>query len=202
MSPNKIALCVITAAAYLSVGSKANAAYTVTFEQVGSDVVATGGGTIDLAGLTFSTSGGSTAAVGPAIGLVSTGPTAEIPADIYSGFVGPSSFGPTPEPVFPFATASSGSGGIVGVASQQDDLFVPAGYTSGSSLSDTSTWSDTTIGGLGLTPGTYTWTWGSGLTADSFTLNIDAAPVPEPASIAILGIPAALTLFRRRRVRV
>ena len=68
-------------------------------------------------------------------------------------------------------------------------------------LSDTATWDDTTISGLGLTPGTYTWTWGSGATADSFVINIP--PVPEPTTLTLLG--SALfglgVVYLRRRAK-
>jgi len=39
-------------------------------------------------------------------------------------------------------------------------LVLPTGYTSGSALTTSETWNNTTLAGLGLTDGTYTWTWG------------------------------------------
>jgi hypothetical protein len=54
------------------------------------------------------------------------------------------------------------------------------GYVSGHALADTMTFDNTTFTGLGVTPGTYEWTWGSGLTADSFTLQIGPVAVPAP----------------------
>jgi hypothetical protein len=77
-------------------------------------------------------------------------------------------------------------------------LVVPEGYVSGSQLSDTDTYFDETIAQLGLAPGIYNYTWGSGATADSLTINIGV--VPEPASVAVVAIPALALLRRRRRV--
>ena len=44
-----------------------------------------------------------------------------------------------------------------------------------------------TFASIGLSPGTYAWTWGSGIDADSFTVEIGPA-VPEPASALSVGI--------------
>jgi PEP-CTERM motif len=53
-------------------------------------------------------------------------------------------------------------------------------------------------GDLGLTPGTYTSNFGTAADADSFTLQID--PIPEPASMAVVGVGlASVAAVRRRR---
>jgi hypothetical protein len=49
--------------------------------------------------------------------------------------------------------------------------------------------------------GTYRYTWGTGPTADSFTVQIGPVAVPEPASLPVFGLPAALLLLRRRTAR-
>ena len=55
------------------------------------------------------------------------------------------------------------------------------------SLSGSATWDSQTFSSLGVTPGTYKWTWGSGANADSFTLNIGTAGiVPEPSTWAMM----------------
>jgi hypothetical protein len=78
-------------------------------------------------------------------------------------------------------------------------LYVPLGYKSGGLLSDTAIFDNTTIAKLGLTPGTYTWTWGSGADADSFV--VDVASVPEPATWAmmILGFAGIGFMAYRRK---
>ena len=48
-------------------------------------------------------------------------------------------------------------------------LAVPQGYLTGA-ISGTSTFNNATFASLGITPGTYTWTWGTGMHADSFTI--------------------------------
>jgi PEP-CTERM motif len=61
-------------------------------------------------------------------------------------------------------------------------------YVSGSPLSETSTYLGATFASLGVTPGQYVYTWGSGDHADSFTINIGASPVPEPSTWAMMLI--------------
>jgi hypothetical protein len=69
-------------------------------------------------------------------------------------------------------------------------------------LSDISTFDGATLAGLGVTDGTYVWTWGTGADADSFTLQIGPPPtgVLEPASLALFcaGV-VGLGLIRRKR---
>jgi hypothetical protein len=168
----------------LGIAPEANAAYIVTLQQVGSSVVATGSGTLDLTGLSLTSAGDTTqAGINPAFGLINTGPTSSATVDIYTGITGPTSFGSG----F-FTPASSGSGAPVDIQGFDDLLLVPGGYVSDGSLSDTATYSSQTFSSLGVTPGTYEWTWGSGATADSFTVQIGpATAVPEPSSLALLG---------------
>jgi hypothetical protein len=86
--------------------------------------------------------------------------------------------------------ADSGSGDFVGVFDGAD-LVVPSGYSSGT-LSDTSIYHNATFTSLGVTPGAYVWTWGTGEDADSFTLDIKAAKAgPEPASLTVLALGLA-----------
>jgi hypothetical protein len=49
-------------------------------------------------------------------------------------------------------------------------IDVPSGYVSNTALSDSATYNDETFAHLGVTPGIYTWTWGTGLENQTFTL--------------------------------
>jgi hypothetical protein len=79
-------------------------------------------------------------------------------------------------------------------------MHVPSGYTSGSSLSDSDTFDSTTISALGLTPGTYTYTWGSGGNADSLTVDIQGA-APEPGTVCLLSVGVLALALNGVRMR-
>jgi hypothetical protein len=179
----------------------AQAAYVVTLQEVGSNVVATGSGSIDLAGLTgVNPGGGFFADTGINGREIATGPVNVFePVDLFSGFTGPSAFG-SASGVFPSPSSGTGDPVAINGASPQT-LVLPAGYLSGGPLSSTSTWDAATFASLGVTPGTYEWTWGTGVHTDSFTLQIGpVAAAPEPASLALFGVGlAGLGMVVRRR---
>jgi hypothetical protein len=167
--------------------------YTVTLQQVGPNVVATGSGAIDLTGLTFSTFAQSDFPSSPAIraatapfgnrtlsAFINTGPTSSN-VDTYVGASGPGGFG---SPVT--TSASSGSGDMVGINVGGTDfegfplgnlLNVPKGYVSGTALSDMAIYGGATLAILQVIPGTYVWTWGAGAN-QNFTLQILSAILP------------------------
>ena len=168
--------------------STARASFTLNFEQVGNDVVATGSGTVDLAGLTSQGGATEVGKVWPSFPLhgsiVVAGGTNDASVTFYTSLIGPSSVGSGNS-----ISATSGSGDMVGIIAGYG-IYVPSGYVSGSELSDTATWFNKTIANLGLTPGTEMWTWGSGPTSDSFILNVGT--VPEPASLTLFGVGGLL----------
>jgi hypothetical protein len=176
-------------------GGRADAAVVINDEQVGSNVVATGSGTIDLTDLTYSFYGTGVSYVDPYYGIIVLGTPTQI-GDVYRGFSGPASFGTGGS-----TSASSNSGDILGIAASSNEIAVPQGYVSGSPLSGSETYDNATIAGLGLNLGTYVWTWGTGNESDSFTVNIGVASVPEPSSLVLAGTAAlaGLGLWTRRR---
>ena len=184
-------------AATLSVAAalspSAHAAYTLTFLQQGPDVVATGGGSFDLTDLTLAVGISSRALVFPVAGTTWTGPAASTDGDVYGDSIGPGEFGSGG-----LTFADSGSGDLVGIFNG-GGIVVPSGYVSGA-LSGTATWNNATFTDLGVTPGTYVWTWGTGADADSFTLQIGPAAIPEPASLTVLAMSlAGLGMVLRKR---
>ncbi len=152
----------------------AHAAYTITIEQSGANVVASGSGTINTAALTIPLNSSN---IPIARNMNSTNATVVVGGggniDQYKTISSPSNFGSTTSTV---ATANSGTGSAFGVNGKSTSLYVPTGYVSGTAISGTSQWNTTTLGTLKLTPGTYTYTWGSGANADSVTVKILGSP--------------------------
>jgi hypothetical protein len=147
--------------------------FNVTLLEVGSDVVMSGSGLMNLTNLTSigSTYLGSTIAPAAArfvCGATGTGPTPN--SDRYTGSTlsTPSNFGP-----FGQTSATSSTGDVFGISftGLGSAVTVPVGYTSGF-LSGTSTYAGKTFATLGVTPGTYTWTWGTGSNVSTMILQI------------------------------
>jgi hypothetical protein len=181
-------------------GKAANASVVFTLEQVGPDVIATGTGMINTVGLTLVGSFSAPDQVAPAFGALLIGQGAAY--DAYVGMTGPSGFGPGSQ-----TTASSATGDYVGFQEIGGGfVLVPIGYVSGDPISGNATFSSTTLSALGVTTGTYTWTWGTGSTLDSLTLYAGVpAPtaVPEPASLALLalGLMGTAMPYARKKLR-
>ena len=174
-------------------------AYTVTLEQMGADVVANGSGAINLTGLAFF-GGGSffITTLIPSLGRISTGPPPSGlgSVDLYRVFSGPANFGSGGQHN---ATESLSSGNFVGIQASVNELFVPHGYMSNSALSSSATWTGATFASLGVTPGTYVWSWGTGLPNQNFTLIIGGAGVPDGGSTVSLLSFGLLGLAALRR---
>jgi hypothetical protein len=165
-------------------GGKAEASVLINIFQTSGGVVVAGGGAIDLTGLQFDRSPivGATGLLWPSTASVVTG--TDVDVDVYKTASGPTSFGSGG-----FAGGSNGSGDAFGI--YQGEVVVPLGYMSGSPLIGSATFAGQTFKSLGLTPGTYVYTWNSSPVPAAFqddSLTVNIAPIPEPATWAMMAL--------------
>ncbi|WP_295429957.1 PEP-CTERM sorting domain-containing protein [uncultured Thiodictyon sp.] len=164
----------------LGVAAPSQASLLFTLQQVGSDVVASASGSANLGGLAATATTNLAALLWGDYGLLGLGSTTLTSVNVWDAITGPTNFG-----VGGNYFGSSGSGTPVGFYGGGGSLYLPSDYVSGTALSSTSTWTGVTFSSLGVTPGTYDWTWGTGGNADSARLVIGDAP--EPATLALLA---------------
>jgi hypothetical protein len=149
--------------------SGASGNFNVLISQVGPDVVWNGSGSFNLAALTSagpSTVGGGYNSAG---GAWAIGPVVTV--DTYSGTISnPGAFGTSQ------ITVTSNTGSTFGILPGGGGrlLYVPSGYISNTTISGTSTYANQTISSAGLTPGTYTWSWGSGGNTSTLVMTISS----------------------------
>ena len=100
-------------------------AYVVMLEEVGSDVVATGSGPINLTGLNFVGASTDQSQIIPDIGAIVTGPAAATSFTRYSGYTGSPKFGDRQSRSLPIAAAetSSAYSGLKMLLSCQTTMF-------------------------------------------------------------------------------
>ena len=180
--------------------TRASGAFVFTISPVGSDVLVNGSGSFNLSGLqiTVPSASGFRGSIAPFFNGLFTG--SSILVDEYRGssvpITGPVNFGSSGQTLstidFGPAVGIRGPSPFTGSGGA---LYLPTGYISGTQLVSGSTYANHTLATLGLTPGTYVYTWGS----DSVTLRI----VPEPSTWALLGcgVVSGGVLFIRRRRR-
>jgi hypothetical protein len=162
-------LAISTLTLALTVGA-AQGEFIVNAVKTGGDVVFTGEGSLNLEAWTLQDESSPDFAFIQPVQFIVIGPSASVNSTKFGtpiNFVGPTNFG-LPLTSFP----DSGTGDIVGLFFNGPSLSVPVDYESGESLSSSTTYNGKTFLTLGMTPGSYTWSWGSGGTADSYTLNV------------------------------
>lgn len=172
------ALGLIGIALLVSYPFEGHAVLNMTLQEQGNDVVLTASGRLNLNALTIDPELKAVTGINPSgfpIGPVAVaGPPAGIGGpfrDAYHGAIrGPESFGSGA-----FSFPLSGSRGPVGIGTSTGfgtAVFVPIEYQSGETLTGSSRFTHSTLTSLGVQPGTYTWTWGSGADQDSIVLQV------------------------------
>jgi hypothetical protein len=168
--------------------------FSVTIVESGGDVVMSASGSLNINGLTLVNPsagpfGGGGLGVTSATFLMGTN---GLNAAQYSGFTTtPSNFGPGGVG----GAQTSASGNIFGVVKFDGptgtaSLLVPVGYTTGTAISSTQTFTGQTFSSFGLTSGTYSYTWGSGANADSINVVVGGAGVtPTPTATSVTPTP-------------
>ena len=186
-----LATATIFAGAMLSSALSSHAAtYSLQFDQIGSDVVVTGSGAIDLTGATLLGNGNIVGFMWPSLGfaMVAGGSFSAYrltmnPTNLDFGLGGYS------------GQQTSGSGDASGVWTNNNIFYVPTGYTSLAALFGTSTYAGQTFASLGVTPGNYDLNFGN----NTVSVQVGPVPIPLPLTLLLTGI-LGLGILARRRV--
>jgi VPDSG-CTERM motif len=149
----------------------------------------------NLTGLTFLAPGsGGIPGMNADLGRIGIGAIGGVNMDLYTGFTGPTSFGSGGG-----FNANAGSGNFVLLVADLERFLVPQGYVTGTALSDSMTFNSATFASLGVTPGTYVWTWGTRAN-QNFTLQIGSVP-DAGSTLSLLGFASLGVAVLRRKLR-
>jgi len=185
MNPLRWSIKLAIGTSILLACSPAQAVIRLVVEQVGNDVVVTGSGSAITGGL--NSAGDITDFTNVLTDSQSyAGPAAFADGSVtfWNGLSGPQLFGSDPA-VTENPDQATSTGQLFGIfatgSNGSAQLVLPTGYSSGASLSGTSTFTSRTLAQLGFTSGqVFTWSWGSGATADRLNLEVNPVPAPLP----------------------
>ena len=182
-------------------GLSAKAVITLTFEQIGNDVAIRGSGKANLSALTLDTSSDTFQNVlTHDQAYAGASPFEAGSVDLYRGTIsGPASFSSntdlTEEP-----DSLTSSGPIFGIMAFRPRVVLPKGYVSNTEISGISVIKNVSISSLGLTPGSFEWTWGDAGTGTFDPINL-IIPANEgvPGPLPIAGAAVMLGWCRKMR---
>lgn len=192
----KLMLAATVAVLGISTATAANAALIFSIDQVGGNVVSSGAGNLNTAGLTEPFNGSPYPQISGSNGIVIVGDTAQV-SRYSNAFIGSA-------PSFSNGTqriANGASGNTFGILAGLHFLYLPTDYISGSALNGTATYSNQTLASLGLIAGSYVYSLNN---SDTVTVNVGpvAAAVPEPATWGMMLLGFGAMGFRMRRKKV
>lgn len=189
-----IALLIIFLSFTISTESKS--AVLITATEVGNDVVFNYSGSIDTSLLNTGPNdilSGDPRFISPFVAGFSNLSAGTL--TIFNGYISPANFGVKVGQEFAHF-ADSGTGDSFWIRAQ--DLKLSEGYVSNSDISGSMTFKNKSFNSLGVTPGTYNWTYQSG----GATM-VSLTTVPEPheyamvASLSLVGF----ALYGRKRLQ-
>jgi hypothetical protein len=198
----------LAAAVGLVVAAPAFAAVQISISQFGNDVVETATGSLDLSGLTGPGTAPTQSYTNAILANIIMGPDTDVTdhsgqAAIYAGNHGspiaaPVSFGTGASSFIPTAVSGDTFGTIFDGFGRY--LIVPHGYVSGAPISSSALFANQSLVSMGLTPGTYVFSWPSDLISIEIGGVGSAAPEPELWAMMIMGLGGAGAMLRRRRM--
>ena len=204
-------LLALAAGVSLAVPASSRAAVVLTLRPVGNDVVLSmdAGGSINtnlldsVGPMSVPVVGGVAHIPSPPLIILALGSGSDYLEFNFqpSAISGPSTLGSL---FIPPISATSSTGAFFGIIVQGGAaglLAVPTDYEFGDQLgAASSTFARQSLASLGITPGTYVWTFGTGPNTDTVTMNV----VPESASLLVPATAVAtlgLVQVRRRSRR-
>lgn len=200
----KLPLLLLALAAALLAAGSAQATIIINVTQVGSDVVFSLSGSFNTASAIDS--GIVTPAPGPGqidpnfsiFKFSTSGAKDSVIHWVLPNVSGPSAFG---SGVFDQADSGASNSNLefVPFIKGQTTLNLYTSYVSGTSLSDTMTFSGQSFASLGVTPGTYTWSWAIEGQTDSLILEFGVPDTGSTLMLMGLGL-VCLGLLRPKNV--
>ena len=182
----------------LAIPAASRAGVVLTLAESGSNVVGTLSGSItDLTGAT--PAGPPQAAVShnrirsndSLLLWTNATPGSVLSYNQYNIASAPANFGTTSTVL---STANSSSASTSFLLTENPLLFIDVNYTLNTPVTGTLTFANTTLSAMGVTPGSYVWSW----SGDSVTLN--AVPEPSTYMMALAGLACGgYSMFRRRK---
>ncbi|BEU95062.1 IPTL-CTERM sorting domain-containing protein [Acidovorax sp. DW039] len=161
-------------------GIQAHAVYSITAAQVGSNVVINGSGSIDTTGMTLIPTSSAVPCNGSGTGTLGDN-------SLCLGPLGPRirvetiltpQFHQLTGGVHTDSDSATGDPLII----NDERIYLPLGFISGVSFSNTTTFNNKTIAGLGLTPGSQTFTLTSG---DTIVFTVVTPPATATATTSV-----------------